>query len=333
MKLLSLLLLTLLFVACGDDSSSPSEETAVIPKKEHGILVFRDDDSGHLKMIEYKNGWTNVDIADEMVVDLVDFESCYHPEISPDGKWVAYATTFESSGEMSSIYVKKLFSTEKPVLLEVPIAAVPRWKVMANGDTNIVYVDNTSLNEGPNWNNFGTWKVPFMNGAFGEPEKLFPGTFNGGISDDMTYMVGGASLLMSRYLTYDNDTLVSYVDSVWYDSAQTCNASLAKDGSKRTLFLDMAGRQGVEFVGEKYRPHQQILVIDSLGKLIDAVPSPKNTAFDHTEWVGEKELVVATLQDANLLHTKIILVDMSDSSIVELVSGGELWHPSLWIEK
>jgi hypothetical protein len=226
-------------------------------------------------------------------------------------------------------------------------AAIPRWRVLPNGDTVVVYVDDTGVipSKGMSgdseiqmrlaaWKTTGTWMVPFMGGTFGKSQKIANGSFNGGVTVDLDFMVTSSALLMGRHVVYNQDGSVkSYSDSVWYDYEQTCNASLINDGSKRTLFLDMAGKQGLAFAGESFRPHQRILVIDSLGSVIAAVPSPEGTSYDHTEWVGYKDYVVASLQDVNLLHTKIVLVNMMDSTVIDLVSGGELWHPNLWIKK
>ncbi len=232
--------------------------------------------------------------------------------------------------------------------MDVPNAATPRWRILPNGDTVIVYVDATLVLPSKNMENYesefksryakweknGTWMVSFKGGTFGEIKKITDGTFSGGVTEDLTFMSNALGLSMGRHISYDEDGSVKNIeDSVWYDSDQTCNASLSKDGTKRTLFLDMSGSQEVEFAGERYRPHQRILVADEFGNLINAVPSPVGTAYDHTEWVGVDDYVVASLQNADLLHDKIVLVNMQDSSVVDLVRGGELWHPNLWVKK
>jgi hypothetical protein len=75
-------------------------------------------------------------------------------------------------------------------------------------------------------------------------------------------------------------------------------------------------------------------VADSTGKLIQSVAAPKGYSFDHSEWIPSgNNLVVATLTNANGAHTKIVLVDMSDGSVVDLAEGDELWHPAFWFKK
>jgi uncharacterized protein (TIGR02171 family) len=188
----------------------------------------------------------------------------------------------------------------------------------------IVYVTDVGVNKSEaTFLSNSTWQVPFANGKFGTPQKLFDGAYHGGISDDDRLAVTGARLLRAR--VDDRDTL-------WYNGEQACNVSLSKDGQKQTLFLDFASATGKNFVGSKYSAHQYIFVADSSGKLIQSVAAPKGSTFDHTEWVaGDGRLAVATLTNSNGSHTEIVLVNMSDGSVVELAKGNELWHPNLWI--
>ncbi len=347
-------LLAFLCCTCGCSTESSVDEPQeidipgeVIPD---GYLFYRDDDTGHLKYIAFMGNITDpgFSLLDSQAVDMDLGLNCYHPEVSPDGKWVAFSTSYEPAGESSKLYVKRIGSSVAPLKLNVPNAATPRWRILPNGDTVIVYVDATLVLPSKNmenyesefqsrfskWEKSGTWMVPFREGAFGEAKKITDGTFSGGVTEDMTFMVNALGLFMGRHITYNDDgSIKSTEDSVWYDRDQTCNASLSRDGTNRTLFLDMSGAQGVEFAGEKYRPHQRILVVDEFGNLVDAVPSPAGTAFDHTEWVGVDDYVVASLQNSDLLHDKIVLVNMQDSSIVDLVHGGELWHPNLWVKQ
>lgn len=33
------------------------------------------------------------------------------------------------------------------------------------------------------------------------------------------------------------------------------------------------------------------------------------------------------------VHEKVSLLDVRDSSVRPVISGGDLWHPDIWIEK
>ena len=248
-----------------------------------------------------------------------------HPDISPDGEWVAFGTIGEGIPGKSELYVRRLnVAGSDLVKLDVESAAIPRWRVLPSGDTVIVYVTSAENNENEStFKKHSTWQVPFSAGKFGTPEKLFDGNYHGGISFDGKLAVTGARRLRARL---END---SVEETLWYDETQACNVSLSSDGSKRTLFLDFADKVGQTFVGEKYGVHERLLIADSAGKLIQSVAAPANWSFDHTEWINGKNLAVASIADFNGNHSKLVLIDLKDSSITELVKGDELWDPCL----
>ena len=161
-------------------------------------------------------------------------------------------------------------------------------------------------------------------GKFGNPEKLFDGSYRDGISAGNTLAVSGARTLRVRK---------DGVDTVWFDGEQACNASLSRDGSNRVLFLDFGGTIGQEIVGKRYGTHEYILVADSSGALVQYFRAPDGFAFDHAEWVGQSGMVVATLTNENGAHSRIVLVDLSKNAMTDLVTGTEVWHPSFWMRK
>lgn len=290
-------------------------------------LVFRNDETGNIVFIDYSNGSV-------LAIEIMDSLDAYHPEISPDGKRVAFCSGLEGVSGKSSLYVRDLNAEgTNLVKLNVESAAIPRWRVLENGDTVIVYVTDAgnNMNESE-FKSASTWQVAFANGKFGKPQKLFDGAYHGGVSTDNRLAVTGARML--RTLVADSGKVLdqSAQESVWYNAEQACNVSLSQDGRKRTLFLDFAGFTGQKFVGERYTTHQRIFVVDSTGGLIQSVKAPLGTSFDHTEWAGRtSNIAVATLTNNNGAHSEIILVNMLDGNFVELVKGNELWHPNLWV--
>ena len=295
------------------NSSSIRSQTGTFRSK----LVFRNDLTGNLAFIDYSNSILSV-------VEIADTIDAYHPEISPDGKKVAFCTGLEGVSGKSSLYVRDLNGEgSNLVKLEVESAAIPRWRVLENGDTVIVYVTNAGNNKNESsFKETSTWQVKFAKGKFGKPEKLFDGAYHGGISEDGSLAVTGARLLRAR---------VSSHDTVWYNEEQACNVSLAKDSSKRTLFLDFGGKTGRDYVGEDYSTHQRLLIADSTGKLIGSVEAPAGYTFDHSEWtLGVNDLAVATLTNSAGAHTKIVLVNVANGDVMDLAEGDELWHPNFW---
>lgn len=284
-------------------------------------LVFRNDLTGNLAYIDYAESGSTI-------TEIVDTISAYHPDISPDGKRVAFCSGIEGLAGQSSVYVRNLDSTGSHLTrLNVESAAIPRWNILENGDTVITYVTNAGNNKDKTtFQSYSTWLVPFTSGKFGTPQKLFDGAYHGGVTENGNFAVTGARLLRVR--KNGNDT-------IWYNGEQACNASLAKDNSKRTAFLDFAGKTGKAFVGKKYSTHQYILVVDSTGTLIDKIESPNGYTFDHSEWVdGEtNDNMVATLVNSSGAHKRITLLNMIDKKHIDLLEGNELWHPCFWIKK
>ena len=203
------------------------------------------------------------------VVEIKDSLNVFHPDISPNGKLVAFSTGQEGVSGKSALYVRNLDAEgSNRVKLDVASAAIPRWRVLENGDTVIVYVTDAANNkEESSFKKTSTWQVKFANGKFGKPTKLFDGGFHGGISDDERLTVTGARLLRARMASKGSTITSKAVDSLWYNGEQACNVSLNKT-SKRTLFLDFAGETGKKFVGTKYRTHERLLIADSTGKLV-----------------------------------------------------------------
>lgn len=291
-------------------------------------LVFRDDAQMKLILAEFSK-----DNSDSIkFYDLNNGIDAYHPDISPDGEWVAFGTTYEGWYHRSTLYVQNL-RTGQLVSLENQPGVVPRWRVLGQ-DTVIFFMDNCTLNVYDDWNVYGNYYVRFSDGKFSEPQKIFGNGSFGVVSNDFKFAVSiGQKFIVRKMTLVDGEE--TYVDTLWYSGEQICNVSLAKDSSLRVSFLDLGGKEGIAFVGEKYSPHAKLLVADSLGKIIQAVQAPEYTVFDHSEWISEGEFEIATLQNMfkDLAHDRIVLVDMILERVTEIVSGTELWHPVFWIEK
>ncbi|OIP51631.1 MAG: hypothetical protein AUK31_04145 [Fibrobacteres bacterium CG2_30_45_31] len=281
-------------------------------------LAFVDYETGNLAYIDFFNTALSV-------TEINDTLPVFHPEISPDGKRVAFCTKIEGISGKSQIYVRDLNAEgSNLVKLDVESAAIPRWRVDGS-DTMLLYVSDAGNNKiDVEWKQKSTWKVPFSNDIFGIPEKIYDGSFHGGISEDGSLAVTGARLLRAN---------INGKDVVWYNGEQACNVALAQDSTKRTLFLDFGGETGKAFVGENYGTHERILIADSLGNLIQSILAPDGFAFDHTEWSNISDVIVASITNSQGAHSAIYLLNTKDSSSIKLAEGNELWHPTLWVGK
>ena len=280
-------------------------------------FVFRDDVSGSLIHVDYAIGKMTYK---EIKTDV----PAYHPEISPDGQYVAFSTGIEGVSGKSEVYVYRLDGmASKPVKLQVPSAAIPRWRVTEEGDTMIVYVTDAGDNKSDSaFFAASTWQVKFVNGHFGvTPQKLFDGAYHDGVTSDGKLAVTGSRLLRAR---------VNGDDQTWFDGRQACNASLNRWNPEMTMFLDFGNKS--KKADSSYGVHERILFADPSGNITLSMKAPQGYSFDHTEWVtGSDSLIVATLTNINGAHQKIVLANPFTGKMLDLVEGDELWHPAYWI--
>ena len=297
-------------------------------------LAFRNGASGNLAFMDYSRGGNTIK-------EIVDTMEVFHPDISPDGLWVAFCTAMEGVDKKSELYVRKLDeSGEGLVKLDVESAAIPRWRILSTGDTVVVYVTRAADNaQSSKFFAESTWQVKFSNGRFGEPEKLFDGAYHGGISDDNTLAVSGSTRLRARVAETGSSAMEQGSDVIWYNEEQACNVSLSRGNSKQTLFLDFASSTGKDFVGSRYTAHKMLFFANEIGLLTGYLSAPDGFTYDHTEWVvGDTSTVeewsglfVSALTNKEGNHSRIILQSRTGEYIT-LVEGDELWHPCVWIK-
>lgn len=315
------------FVVQNDaEVSITSEEFRARFGTMNGKLVFRNEASGNLMYVNFAGG-------DPVVQEIVDSLEVYHPAISPDGRYVAYSTLPEGVSGLSRIVVRRLEATSRVQKKYMAVSgAIPRWRVLENGDTVIVFVDYSGNNKDEvAFNAAATWQVRFTNESFRNLTKVTDGAYHGGISEDWKLAVTGARALRAKRADEGETLAETDGDEFWYGGEQACNVSLSQDGSKRTLFLDFGGKTGRKFAGQEYGTHEMLLVADSLGKLVQGIPAPSPYSFDNTEWIKRDDMAIATLVDRNGVHRKVVLVDLKDSSVTELAEGSDITYPDLWM--
>lgn len=122
------------------------------------------------------------DFSQKEFLNLTKGIDAFHPDISPDGKWVAFCTGYESQDGRSEMFVLNL-ETGLMKQLDAYSAVIPRWRILENGDTAIVYIDQAGLSQKPVWRSYGTWMVTFKNEKFGKPKKIFSGAFSSTSND------------------------------------------------------------------------------------------------------------------------------------------------------
>ena len=88
------------------------------------MLAFRNDISGNIAYLNYQ-------IDPPSINEITEGIDAYHPDISPNGKWIAYCTGLEGVSGKSTLYVQSIDrDSTLRVKLKVESAAIPRWRIL-----------------------------------------------------------------------------------------------------------------------------------------------------------------------------------------------------------
>ncbi len=299
-----------------------AEDVQNILGNDHFKLVFRNENKGNLVVMEYDD--------DSLAVRKLDLGTdLYHPTFSPDGSKIAFCTWFEGAPMRSDLYVFDL-KTEKLDTLKVKSAGIPRWYVLPQGDTTIVYLDFLGSDMSDEWQESSTWQVTYQNGKFGKPHKIFNRSYNGGVSYDYSFAATGAPRLRYHFAR-DDDSL----NSLYYNGEQVCNVSISRDSSVVISFLETAGSLGKEYTHENYAWHYYVFYQDTLGQILKAIPALEKTVFDHVEWINVPHLQVGIVSDTLFEYNRIAVIDYELSKVTLLLEAKAkitMWHPDLWVD-
>ncbi len=260
-----------------------------------------------------------------------------HPEISPNGQWIAFSNKMEGlSGDAKS----------SVVMWEVPeywrtipgVVTIPRWHV-SDGDTLLIYVNDASANrDSVKWASEKTYEQLFKEHSFPQASSVFndQGAFHDGISDDGRYLVTSYTDL--RVLDNSTGKVSTYFRSPQNGkdaegSAQACNASVRPGENPEIVFLDFGYGKESSIVGKSYRSHEYLFFMDpATGNIRDylQVPAPYRS-FDFSEWSNLEDFLITTVVDASDAPAAIYAIRRSDKAMLKLAEGTDLWHPALWI--
>jgi len=215
------------------------------------------------------------------------------PNISPDGRWVVFASADGVNGEAgtlehvrSSIYICRLQEGATPVLVAADSAYEPRF--VQNATTLSVVYPTLAPNRA--WEGPGKTMVARIDTTGGNPtvtstEVLFEhGAYTGGLSYDGRYLCGGggtvAMIDLQGTATQPNITL-----DPW--SGQGCNASITSSrlNTDRMMYLDF-GSAGVavDTINDTlpWATWQVIFVSDINAGVVGHYPYPRNPAIAYS---------------------------------------------------
>lgn len=223
-----------------------------------------------------------------------------------------------------------LSSTKRDIYkLDVKNAGIPRWRMLENGDTAILYNDFTGTNQQAPWVTSGTFVVTYSNNKFGEPQKIFNRSYNGGVSTDNALAVTGSSRLLYHYATDDDSVNIDM-----YNSEQACNVSISQDSRKIVSFLETHGSLGIQFTQDPYYNwHQYIFYMDSTGNFIKAIKAEDGSIFNGTEWLYTPNYQVGVTTSMDNESEYIVLIDYEMGTYYNIIyaPGKQITFPDLWV--
>lgn len=286
-------------------------------------IAFNDDETSELNYLEIDGNSVRHEIIPTSVAPN-------HPQFSPDGSKLAFSTGYEGAPLQSELFVVDLTSDEHSIYkLDVESAAIPRWRVLENGDTAILYDDFAGSSIDVRWTTSGTFLVTYSNNSFGVPQKIFNRSYNGGVSNDNSLVVTGAPRLLFHYATDDDSVNIDM-----YSDEQVCNVSMARDTSKIISFLEARGPKGVEFTqDEDYYWHQYVFYMDYSGEMLKAIRADGGYVFNATEWLFIPGYQVGTLTAQDGTNKHVVLIDYEQGGYALILNAPEkeILYPDIWV--
>ncbi|HNY32419.1 MAG TPA: SUMF1/EgtB/PvdO family nonheme iron enzyme [Fibrobacteria bacterium] len=265
---------------------------------------------------------------------LPDRDPVFHPEISPDGRWVVWSTSMEGASQPSRIKARKLVVGDTDVV-DLGPGVIPRWWVSGT-DTLLIRASSGEDDLSDSWASGETRAARWSGTGRLEPvdRKWADGSFHDGRSGQFLY-TGYRRLRQVDLRTGAVRTLFTSPSNgkPGEDTSQVCNVSSAPDGSGRVLFLDFGSGAGSKVVGRPYGIHEVAFLADSLGKIVSTFAAPiGRRQWEHLEWSNEPRWATAIAQDMSGSNGEIRLLDLESGQSSVLASSEDLWMPKLWIE-
>lgn len=297
-------------------------------------------DAAKLVFVNRTNGkgtlsWIDFGESTPTARALPDTEAVFHPEISPDGSWVAWCTAMEGSNQPSRVKARRLRNGDSTIV-DLGPGAIPRWWTEGS-DTFLIRAtsaeDNTSETWGQSETRARKWNG---NGQFdGIDHKWSGGSFHDGRSGHFLYS-GYRRLRQFDMLSAASKTLFTSPSNGKSneDTSQVCNVSSAPDGSGKVLFLDFGASTKSVIIGRPYGIHEIAFLADSVGKVLSFFTAPSDRRnWEHLEWSNAPRWATAIAQNSSGANQEIRLLDLETGRSQVLSISDEVWMPKLWIGK
>jgi uncharacterized protein (TIGR02171 family) len=285
--------------------------------------------------------YVNYNSPHPSVCEFKDMRTVYCPTISPDGRYVAFATRDEGLYGPSNVYIRDLDSSvTAPIKIPGDSCYVPRWWVDATAnDTFLVYVNSAVDNALPLWYSTVTFKQQVAGGKpVGARQIMISGGgFHDGISHNGNYATTGyTKLLMYGLTTQETRQIFVYPfnGKNASGSTQVCNVSISPDRifNDRCLFLDF-GYPGVSSItGCSYRIHEYLFMSEFSGQTLAWFYRPADAStWEDVEWSNVYRFAVASSQESSGAMQNVYIIDLLGGIFLKVVHGIEIRQPGLWV--
>jgi uncharacterized protein (TIGR02171 family) len=277
------------------------------------------------------------------VYEFTDSRSVNVPEISPNGRYVAWCTRGEGSYGPSNIYIRYFDSlTTAPWKLNIDSGYIPRWWVdRTTNDTFLIYTNSAIDNSQSGWPATKTFMQMMAGGKpSGSPQALVAnGGFHDGLSTNRQYVVTGYTRLLMRDITGADSVpqrqlfLPPLNGKDSSGSTQVCNVSISQDTANpsRCLFLDFGCTTVSTLTQSTYGIHQYLFIADYTGRVIAWYNCPSGeSAWNFPEWSNTPSFAAASGCNSSMDANALYLVNIQNGNYLQVAQGTELENPSLW---
>ena len=271
----------------------------------------------------------------EQYFDSVDV---YYPTISPDGKWIAWATNDEGAIDGSIVALRTFTPSSTVLRLPDAPAFTPRWWIdPSTSDTFIIYTGSAVLNSDPVWTTTVTRMIRFSNGMFPDAPVTVNenGSFHDGLSADGRYLATGYDrLLMKDRQTAETRILFTGPNNGkgTGDTSQVCNASIAPGAESipEVLFLDFGYPRTGSIVPKPYATHEILFRVSWDNIVTGWYAAPQSYVWSDPEWSNGMDYAAAGLEAQNGTHPEVGIVNLATGIYTPVVTGKNLATPWLW---
>ncbi|MBK9577186.1 MAG: TIGR02171 family protein [Fibrobacterota bacterium] len=278
--------------------------------------------------------WINFDESTPVARSIPDPDPVFHPEISPDGKWVVWCTVMEGSNSTSSKLKARRLMAKETTTFDLGIGAIPRWWV-DGADTFLIWTNTAIDNTNAAWKKDRTYMRRWSSTGttIGAVQEWNAGGFHDGRSGPFIY---AGYRRLKQLDTRSNSVRTLFAAPAngksQGDTSQVCNVSSAPDGSGRVMFLDFGSSAKSTVVGRPYGIHEIAFLADSSGNIERTIPAPEGKfQWDHLEWSNDPRWATAVPLEPNGAYKEIHLLDLASGKSSLIASSDELWMPKLWV--